>query len=168
MMSGESDDDYDAYFRRMFPRAVAVARRVTVDDARAKDAAQIAFERAYSRWPRVRLLEWRDAWVLRVTINEAIRQTRPLPLAPPIQPASDETDLVDLRHSLVEALQRLPRRQREAVTLRYLTDLSEIEVANVLEISRGSVKTHLHRGLAALRGDAFGLVTREVLDANPL
>jgi RNA polymerase sigma-70 factor (ECF subfamily) len=168
MVASQSDDDFDEFFRRMFPRAVAVARRVTVDDAGAKDAALIALERAYSRWTRVRPLEWRDAWVLRVTLNEAIRQARPLPLAAPSQPSPDETALVDLRDALLEALQLLPRRQRETITLRYLTDLSELEVADVLHISRGSVKTHLHRGLAALRGNSFGLITAEVLDANPL
>ena len=152
-------------------RAVAVARRVTGRRRTGQGCSNDRFRVCVlsSRWSKSATARLRsDAWVLRVTINEAIRQARPLPLAAPIQPASDETDLVDLRHSLVEALKRLPRRQRQAVTLRYLRDLSEIEVANVLEISRGSVKTHLHRGLAALRGDAFGLVTREVLDAKPL
>ena len=56
-----------------------------------------------------------------------------------------------LRRTLVQALLRLPRRQREAVALRYLVDLPEREVASVLGLSTGTVKTHLHRGLAALR-----------------
>ena len=49
------------------------------------------------------------------------------------------------------ALRRLPRRQREVVTLRYLADVPEAEVARLLGISAGSVKTHASRGLAALR-----------------
>lgn len=44
----------------------------------------------------------------------------------------------------------LPRRQSEVVTLRYYLDLSEAEIAETLGISRGSVKTHASRALAAL------------------
>ena len=56
-----------------------------------------------------------------------------------------------LRIALVAALGSLPRRQRQAVALRYLGDLSDGEVAVALGISVGSVKTHIHRGLGALR-----------------
>jgi len=58
---------------------------------------------------------------------------------------------VVLRIALVQALRRLPRRQREAVALRYLVDLPDREVAAALGVSVGSVKVHLHRGLASLR-----------------
>lgn len=54
------------------------------------------------------------------------------------------------RDAVVEALRRLPRRQRECLVLRYYEDLREDEIAAVLGISRGSVKTHCHRGMAAL------------------
>lgn len=47
-------------------------------------------------------------------------------------------------------LQQLPGRQREVLVLRYYLDQSEAEIAEALEISRGSVKTHASRGLAAL------------------
>jgi len=57
-----------------------------------------------------------------------------------------------LRVALVAALGSLPRRQRQAVALRYLGDLSDGQVAVALGISVGSVKTHIHRGLGALRG----------------
>ena len=54
---------------------------------------------------------------------------------------------------LVAALGRLPRRQREVLTLRYYADLSEAQIADALGISAGAVKAHAHRGLAALRHD---------------
>jgi RNA polymerase sigma factor (sigma-70 family) len=69
----------------------------------------------------------------------------------PAEGAVDDDD-VAIRLALVEALSRLPRRQREAVALRHLAGLSEQQVADALRVSTGSVKTHLHRGLAALRG----------------
>ena len=52
----------------------------------------------------------------------------------------------------MHALRQLPERQREALALRYYLDLSEAEMAAAMGISAGSVKTHLHRGLASLAG----------------
>jgi RNA polymerase sigma-70 factor (sigma-E family) len=57
---------------------------------------------------------------------------------------------------MVAALGRLPRRQREVLTLRYYVDLSEVQIADALSISPGSVKAHASRGLAALRSDLEG------------
>ena len=47
-------------------------------------------------------------------------------------------------------MRALPRRQRECLVLRYYLDLSETEIAATLGISNGSVKSHSHRGIAAL------------------
>ncbi|HEY8545228.1 MAG TPA: sigma-70 family RNA polymerase sigma factor, partial [Acidimicrobiales bacterium] len=51
---------------------------------------------------------------------------------------------------VLAALRALPDRQREVLALRYYLELSEAEIAEALGISTGSVKTHAHRGLAAL------------------
>lgn len=61
-------------------------------------------------------------------------------------------DLTASRLALVDALRALPRRQRDVVVLRHLSGLSEQEVAAALKIAQGTVKTHLRRGMAALRG----------------
>ena len=52
---------------------------------------------------------------------------------------------------MIRALRGLPTRQREALVLRYYGDLSEAEVAEVMGVSRGAVKSHTARGVAALR-----------------
>lgn len=57
--------------------------------------------------------------------------------------------------SMLAELGRLSARQREVLVLRYYSDLSEQQIADALEISTGAVKSHAHRGLAALR-DALG------------
>ena len=63
--------------------------------------------------------------------------------------------------ALIEAVRALPRRQSEVLTLRYYLDLSEAEIAETLGISRGSVKTHASRGLAALERTLTGAGTDE-------
>jgi RNA polymerase sigma-70 factor (ECF subfamily) len=69
-----------------------------------------------------------------------------------------------LRLALVDALGHLPRRQREAVALRYLADLSVDEVARTLGVSTGTVKQSVHRALRTLRdrmGPDLVIVTEE-------
>ena len=147
--------DFEEAFDSLFPRAFHLARRIVGDDAAAEDVAAEALARAYARWSHVAALPYRDAWVLRVAANLAIDETRRRrPVRAPA-PAADPDDVVTLRVALRAALRSLPRRQRQAVALRYLGGLSDTEVAGALGISTGSVKTHLHRGRAALRA-AFG------------
>ena len=151
-MPEQPEDDYDEWFRACFPRAVAIARRVVGDDG-AEDAAVEAFAAAYARWSRVGALSWRDGWVCQTAFRQALAQARRnARRSPHDRPSSSSMeDAVVLRRTMVEALSHLPRRQREAVALRYLVDLPEREVAAVLGVSPGTVKVHLHRGLAALR-----------------
>ena len=59
---------------------------------------------------------------------------------------------VEDRSALFEALQALPVMQRKVVVLRHWLGLSVAETAHELRISQGTVKSHSHRGLAALRG----------------
>lgn len=147
----------DAGFREVFDRTLPLARRlaarITGDPALADELAAEALTRLFARWPRLRHEPWVDAWVMRVTTNLALSAVRRGP-APVLaaDAGADAAEVVVLRRTLVEALARLPRRQREVVVLRHLSDLSEHDVAAVLGLSAGSVKTHLHRGLAALRG----------------
>lgn len=61
-------------------------------------------------------------------------------------------DISTLRLDLLRALEALPRMQRAVLTLRYFDDMSTAEVATVLGIPEGTVKSHSHRGCAALRG----------------
>ena len=147
-----ADPSFEEAFDGLFTRAHRLARRVTGDDAQAEDIAAEALARAYARWSRVGRLPWRDGWVLKVTSNlaiDAVRRRSPEPAAPVDAPEAG--DALAVRMALVAALRALPRRQRESVVLRYLVGMSEEEVATALHVSRGSVKTHLHRGTEALR-----------------
>lgn len=142
-----------------------VAYRLTGDRAESEDLAQEALARAYLRWRKVAAYD--EAWVARVTTNLAIGRWRKhgcvivsgtgeqaFGAAGPV--GADPLDRIEL----VRILRSLPRRQREAVALRYLADLPEAEVADVLGCSVGAVKQHTHRGLAALRRDEEAIHVR--------
>lgn len=139
-------------FDDMFLRAFRVALRILRDPASAEDVAAEATARAYAHWRKIGDQPWREGWVVRVATNLALDVARKRNHIADQAPAEDVVDDdVASRMVLVDALARLPRRQREVVALRHLGDLSEVECAEALRISTGSVKTHLHRGLAALR-----------------
>ena len=145
------DEVFEVAFDVLFPRAQRLAYRMLGDDAAAEDVAAEALARAYANWGKVRDLPYRDGWVLRVATNlavDAARKRRAL-LPTPSQHVLDDEAAVRL--ALQAALRSLPRRQQQAICLRYLAGLSEAEVAIALGVSVGTVKTHLHRGSAALR-----------------
>lgn len=145
------DEQFERNFDELFPRAVGLAWKITGDRAAAEDAAAEALARAYARWRKLRDLPYLDGWVLRVTTNlalDVVRRRRP---APDARVPTDESEVSTLRLALAEALLALPTRQREALALRFLSGFTEAEVAEAMGISPGSVKTHVHRGMASLR-----------------
>lgn len=153
MPKPERDDAFEVAYRQLFPRAATVAYRLLGDRTAAEDVAAETMARAYAHWSRIRTLPYRDGWVLRVASNLAIDAAR---RRVPRLPARDSDGLdgaeaATLRLALVSALRSLPRRQRQAVVLRYLSGLREDEVAVALGISAGTASTHLRRGLDALR-----------------
>ena len=117
--------------------------------ADAEDCAQEAMARALARWDRVH--EYAPAWVARVATNLALDRVRRLNRR--LDPAVDVVDdpVAIRRHDLVTALRALPKRQREAVVLRYLVDLSESQTALAMGCATGTVKSAAARGLDHLR-----------------
>ena len=156
----QAEQDFEAFFHEGFDRTLRLVLRIVPTVAEAEDVAAEAFARAYADWSRVGSLEHRLAWVLRVATNLAVDTVRPrrrrlLPLgieaAGAVRDRSLGEDDLAIRHALVAALRRLPARQREAIALRYLADLSVDEVAHALGTAPTTVKTHLRRGLKSLR-----------------
>jgi len=145
-------EPFEEYFRRLHPQAVALAVRVVGDSADAGDAAAEAFARAFAAWPKIRLLAWRDAWVLRVTANLCFDQLRRARRALPAGAnVPGVADAVVTRVALVTALGALPQRQREVMVLRHLAGYSEDETSRVMGVSLNTVKTHGARATRALR-----------------
>jgi RNA polymerase sigma-70 factor (sigma-E family) len=148
----EQDREFDQFFDELFPRAQALALRIVGHGGAAEDVAAEALTRAYARWPRLRGLSYRDGWVLRVASNLAIDAVRRRPVPAALPETISGEDLGTLRVTLASALHTLPERQRTVIALRYLSDLSEAQVAETLGMAVGTVKSHTHRGLANLRG----------------
>jgi RNA polymerase sigma-70 factor (ECF subfamily) len=145
--------DFDAFFGAHFDPVARALALATGSRELAADATQEAFTKAYQRWRRVRNMERPDGWVYVVAMNTARRrltrehrQTFPDPT-----PVSDPVGAVATRLSVRDAISTLPRRQREAVVLRYLADLSLADVAEAMECAVGTVKATLHQALATLR-----------------
>jgi RNA polymerase sigma factor (sigma-70 family) len=156
---GNVGEGFEEFFDRLLPRAVAVAAGLLNDRSAAEDAAVEALARAYVEWGRVSSLSYRDAWALRVTANVAYdvvrkagRERRVVSQAP----ARDAIETATLRVTLVPALRKLTRRQREAVVLTHLVGLTYEEVALVLGCTAGTVKVHVHRALVRLRVELGG------------
>lgn len=132
---------------------------LTGDWALAEDLLQTALARAYPRWSRIQRDD-PENYVRKIMINTWSswwrRKWRGEVPAPQLPEAAghDAYAEVDHRHALRAALAKLPPRQRAIVVLRYHQDMSETQVADLLGISVGAVKSQAARGLAALREQA--------------
>jgi RNA polymerase sigma factor (sigma-70 family) len=142
---------FEDQFPGLFRAAYRVAFRLTNSRDDAADCAQEACARAYTDWNKLSRKGEVTPWVVRVSGNLAIDGWRRSRRTRRALVVSDRVSLEAERIDLALALDRLPRRQREVVVLRYIADLSEAMVAESLGCSVGTVKTHASRGLAALR-----------------
>jgi RNA polymerase sigma-70 factor (sigma-E family) len=151
LMQVRIPDGFDQAFEGLYRIAYRVAFRILGDRGDAEDVAQEALARAAIRWSRLK--DRPEGWVTRVASNLAIDRYRRRKRPPPLLtgPVGVVDPHLGERGDLVVALRRLPRRQREAVVLRYLGDLSEVQVALEMGCSVGAVKSHGARGLSALR-----------------
>ena len=144
-------DRFEAVYWPLFVKAFRLAYRIVGNKPEAEDVAAEALARTHMHWKKVGSLAYRDAWVLRVASNlsrSVVRRRRRFPSARPEQ-AFEETVVV--RAAIAAAVSTLPRRQREAIALRFLAGLDIAEIASCLGISVESTRTHIRRGLDALR-----------------
>jgi RNA polymerase sigma-70 factor (sigma-E family) len=149
---------YAAHWRRL----VRLAYLLVHDQGVAEEVVQDCFVAMHSHWGRLREPDRALAYLRQSVVNRSrshlrhqgvVRRHAARELPPrPGSGADDTTHVGAQRSAVLDALRRLPRRQREVLTLRYYLDLSESEIAETLGISRGAVKSHASRGAAALRG----------------
>jgi RNA polymerase sigma-70 factor (sigma-E family) len=147
----------EAVYQANYTALVALTRAILARTEGAEEIVQEAFVRTLSRWGGVDAQHDPLPYVRSAVINLCRSRMRRklVPLAPPrSEPSAESVAVANARlDAVLAALARLPTRQREVVGLRYLAGLSTAETADALSIAEGSVKAHLHRGLAALRID---------------
>ena len=143
--------EFARFYESEFPLVYRACFAMTQDPEAATDAAQEAFSRAYSRWKRLRTKDWKGGWVMTTAMNISRRQLRhedvqttPVDEMQPAEPASTRVDILN-------ALRTLPPRRRQAIVLHYLTDLPVASVAELMDLSEGTVKAHLMQGRKHLK-----------------
>jgi RNA polymerase sigma-70 factor (sigma-E family) len=150
-----SRDEFTGFAAADATRLLRIAYLLTGDRTAAEDLLQDVLERTYVAWPRI---DNPFAYARTVLARQAANRWRSRARRPqvpleeadhPVQP--DPAARADDRDQLMRALADLPTRQRAAVVLRYLEELSEVETAAVLRCSVGNVKSQTSRGLAKLR-----------------
>ena len=128
--------------------------------ADAEDLVQSALAKTYQAWDRIEDRKALDGYVRRAMVNTHIswwrrRRVDEYPTDEiPDQPVADMSANSELHDTLQRAIDRLPQRMRAAVVLRFFEDMTEAEVAEVLGVSQGTVKSTVSRAVAKLRTDA--------------
>jgi len=154
-MGTDSDAEYVAFVRAIWPRYTRLARLLTGDRHRGEDLLQDCLVKLYLRWRRVTQRGDPHAYLQRMLINGSVSRWRRgrrerLVEAPP-ETADLTSDSPHVHDDLRRALLALPRQQRAVIVLRHYEDLSERQVAEVLGCSLGTVKSHNSRALRRLR-----------------
>jgi RNA polymerase sigma factor (sigma-70 family) len=154
-------EDFEALYRRTFPRVYAYAASLLRDRSAAEEVTAQAFERAYrkrrSYRPRRGTI---DAWLFGIVRNAALDELRrhrrradleaePADLAGP--PADEHLEGAIRREAVRAAVAGLEPRDRELVALKFAAGLGNAEIARVLGVSESNAGTRLHRVLTKLR-----------------
>lgn len=161
MASSVKDEDrrsFEVFVTASGPSLFRTACLLTGDRREAEDLLQAAFERTLRRWGRSSLRD-PEAYVRTAMINAARSRWRPrrfhmVSVAEPPERAAgaDPVDTAWRRDELFAALRKLPSGQRAMVVLRYWLDMSEVETAEVMGCSVGTVKSQASHGIRRLRG----------------
>ncbi|HWL37892.1 MAG TPA: SigE family RNA polymerase sigma factor [Frankiaceae bacterium] len=147
-------DDLAALYAAHYGSLVRLAALLLDDTAGCEDVVQDAYVRVHGR--RMDDPDKALAYLRQTVVNLARSTLRRRLVARRLTPRPERTDVEDAayatveRDALVQALRALPRREREAVVLRHVADLTEVQTANVMGCSVGSVKGYTSRGLARL------------------
>lgn len=146
-------ESFEHRFDELFALAIKPAWRLLGDRQEAENVAAEVLARALVRWSTLADSPNLRGWIVTVSSNLAIGHLRKVNRRSPLLNVRSEQRplFIDDRLDLDSALLAVSGRQREALVMRYYLDYNEAEIAGTMGISVSSVKTHLHRGLHALR-----------------
>lgn len=168
-MTSESEQDFHDFVTGQWHPLVRTAYLLTGDHGEAEDLVQSTMVRVHRNWHRIERRDAPAVYARRILVNlNASRWRRALRLR--VQPtdavpegAADPMAAFDLHDQLRRACLTLPPRQRAVLVLRYFEDRPEAEVAALLGISVGAVKSSTSRALDKLRA----VVHKETPDGGP-
>lgn len=162
----------DAFCCALHPKLVRSLRLYLGDHELAQELAQDALVRVIERWPQVSAMEHPEAWTYRVAFNLAhsrlrrrLAERRAHARAGAAHRSSGDDDVAEVL-AVRAAVAALPPRQRQAVILRYFSDLTNAQAAGAMGCRPGTVKAHLHQAVAALRGAGLGSDTTGLQDID--
>jgi RNA polymerase sigma-70 factor (ECF subfamily) len=149
----------EVLLRRHYDRIYAVCRRLTGNDADAADAAQNATIAVARGLPRFDVRSQFSTWAYRIAVNcsiDEMRRRSRWPLAnleevtAGMSGCRDDTEMSAARLDVDSALRQLPAQFRAAVVLRDMCGLDYAEIAEILELPAGTVRSRIARGRGAL------------------
>jgi RNA polymerase sigma-70 factor (sigma-E family) len=157
--STSSWDVVTEFYHGEYKSLVRLAVLLVHDVPTAEEVVQDAFEAMHTARRRLRDSEKALSYLRQSVVNKSrsvlrhrtvVDKNAPKPA--PDEPSAEHAAMALIeRTAVVAALRALPERQREAIVLRYYADFSEADIATTMGISRGAVKSHTARGMAALR-----------------
>lgn len=154
---------FASYVKARQPVLLRTARSLTANPSDAEDLLQTALAKTYVAWERIEDHRALDGYVRRALLNTRTSQWRKRKVdefatdeipEPDLVPGDDDpAEQQALHDAMWRAIMKLPARQRAMVVLRYYEDLSEVQTAEVLGVSVGTVKSAVSRALGKLRED---------------
>lgn len=155
----DADRAVTAIYSEHYRSLVRLAAFLVRDNATAEEVVQDSFVAMHGAWRRLRDTDKALSYLRQSVVNRSRSVLRHrmvvdknTPKPPPDMPSAEHGAIIQLeRSAVVTALRALPERQREALVLRYYGDMSEAQIASVMGISRGAVKSHTARAMSALR-----------------
>lgn len=164
--TGRDQSAFAELVRRHQGKVRGLLLRLTNNPTLADDLAQEVFLRAYRGLVGFEGRARFSTWLYRIAYNVFLnhrartRELAALPVGFDCQAAAPENELsanrLDMRRDLSSAIAALPERYRAVVTLHYIEDVSYPEIAEILDLPLGTVKTHLHRAKKMLREQLAG------------
>lgn len=156
-LNGGDDSAFDALYFRHRDWVMRLAQRFTGSPEDALDVLQETFAYFFGKFPGFMLTARLTTFLYPVVKNLSIAHRRkrmrlgePLPPDPVAAPAEWAADP---RGELATVLGKLPEGQREVLLMRFVDDMSLLEIGQALGIPEGTVKSRLHNAIAALRTD---------------
>jgi RNA polymerase sigma factor (sigma-70 family) len=143
--------EFEAWYRREHPRLVTLISATVGDAEIGREAVDESLARAFERWSRVSAMASPTGWTYRVALNVARRRARRRALEDRLLRRDRQLDLPGPTGELWMVVSKLPLRQRTAVLLRHVGHLTEQEVADVMDIARGTVSSLLRTAYTTLR-----------------